>query len=222
MMRSFGQRADAEVVDEPFYAAFLAMTGAPHPMREAVIAAGETDWRRVAARCAEPPPPGRIRYEKHMTHHMVPGIGLDWLEGAAIAFLIRDPRAVAASYAAKRESFVLDDLGIARQAALFDHCAALLGRAPPVIDADDVRRAPRRTLESLCAALGIPFDPAMLAWPTGPRATDGVWARHWYDAVNASTGFAPPEPPTPPLDPDVERTVAPASAVYRRLAAHAL
>jgi sulfotransferase family protein len=31
----------------------------------------------------------------------------------------------------------------------------------------------------------------MLAWPPGPRDTDGVWAPHWYDGVRASTGFAP-------------------------------
>ncbi|MEM6423330.1 MAG: HAD family hydrolase, partial [Pseudomonadota bacterium] len=192
MMRSFGARADTRVVDEPFYAAFLAATGIDHPMREAVIAAGETDWHRVAAACAAPPPAGTIRYEKHMTHHMLDGVALDWLEGAAIAFLIRDPRAVAGSYAAKREAFTLEDLGLVRQAALFDHCTALLGRQPPVVDADDIRRDPAGTLGLLCAVLGIAYDPAMLHWPAGSRETDGVWGAHWYGAVNRSTGFAPP------------------------------
>ncbi|MEM6489008.1 MAG: HAD family hydrolase [Pseudomonadota bacterium] len=226
LMRSFGARADTAVVDEPFYAAYLAATGIDHPMRDAVIAAGQTDWRAVAAACAAPPPPGTVRYEKQMTHHMLPGFGLDWLQGAAIAFLIRDPRAVAASYAAKREAFALADLGIERQVALFDHCAALLGRPPPVVDADALRRAPRAVLSALCAALGLAFDPAMLAWPPGPRSTDGVWGAHWYGAVNASTGFAPPpaEPPAEPpaLTPATQSMLAPARALYDRLAAHAL
>jgi hypothetical protein len=31
----------------------------------------------------------------------------------------------------------------------------------------------------------------MLAWPEGPRDSDGVWAPHWYAAVWRSTGFEP-------------------------------
>jgi hypothetical protein len=222
LMRSFGARADTEVVDEPFYAAFLAATGIDHPMRDAVIAAGETDWRRVAAACAAEPTARPIRYEKHMTHHMVEGFGLDWTAGAAEAFLIRDPRAVAASYAAKRQAFVLDDLGLARPAELYDRAADRLGRPPPVVDAADVRRDPEGTLAALCAALGIGFDPGMLSWAPGPRATDGVWALHWYGAVERSTGFAPPETEPVVLPAAVERLVAPGVALHARLAEHAL
>ncbi|MEO0680029.1 MAG: HAD family hydrolase [Pseudomonadota bacterium] len=221
LMRSFGARSDADVVDEPFYAAYLAATGLDHPMRDAILAAQPADWAQVAAACAAPPPPGRVRYEKHMTHHMIPGAPLDWMRGAAVAFLIRDPAEVAASYAAKRRRFRLDDLGFERQAQLFEHAQALLGRPPPVVDAADIRRAPRRTLAALCAALGLPFDPAMLAWPPGRRASDGVWAAHWYGAVEASTGFAPPGPP-PRLCAETDRLIAPARALYRDLHARRL
>ena len=44
---------------------------------------------------------------------------------------------------------------------------------------------------ALCALLGIEFTPRMLAWPAGPRESDGVWAPWWYDAVLKSTGFEP-------------------------------
>ena len=51
MMRSFGNRADcAGVLDEPFYAAYLAATGMDHPMRDEVLASQPQDWRAVAAR----------------------------------------------------------------------------------------------------------------------------------------------------------------------------
>ena len=58
-----------------------------------------------------------------------------------------------------------------------------------MIDAADLAAHPRPSLEALCAALRIPFDEAMLSWPAGPRPTDGVWAKHWYARVWASTGF---------------------------------
>jgi hypothetical protein len=49
MMYAFGTRPDFAAWDEPFYAAYLAATGLDHPMKEEVIAAGETDPAKVAA-----------------------------------------------------------------------------------------------------------------------------------------------------------------------------
>ncbi len=221
MMRSFGARGDTSVVDEPFYAAYLAATGLDHPMREEIVATGETDWRRVAANCATEPTVPPIRYEKHMTHHMIEGFGLDWMQGAAIAFLVRDPAPVAASYAAKRQEVTAADLGSERQAEIFAIVSEMRGAPPPVVDADDIRAAPEPVLRKLCTALGIDFDPAMLSWPPGPQPGDGIWGAHWYGAVNASTGFAPPGPaPASPL-PDALAMVADAARpYYEQLARH--
>ena len=47
MMRSFGNRNDCFVVDEPLYACYLAATGKPHPGAAEIIATGETNWRKV-------------------------------------------------------------------------------------------------------------------------------------------------------------------------------
>ena len=75
---------------------------------------------------------------------------------------------------------------------LFDRAAERLGRAPPVVEGQDVLADPRGVLIALCAACGVPFDGAMLSWAPGRRASDGVWAPAWYDAVERSTGFAAP------------------------------
>lgn len=224
MMRSFGNRADcAGVMDEPFYAAYLAASGKAHPMRAEVLASQPQDWRTVARDCAGVPvPAGRIFYQKQMTHHMLPGVPLDWMDGLTHVFLIRAPERVVASYAAKREEVTLADLGFARQAELFDRVAERAGTPPPVIDAEAVRADPEGVLRRLCAALGLAFDPGMLAWPGGPRASDGVWAAHWYAAVNASTGFAPPEPAPPPLTGGMRAIAEAGRADYERLLGHAL
>ncbi len=191
MMRSFGARADTIVSDEPFYGAYLEHSGADQPMREAVIASMDCDWASVArtlsGACAAP-----IWYQKHMAHHMVGPVTHDDLPGFTHAFLIRHPARVIASYAEKRVAVTADDLGIARQRLFFEREADRLGHPPPVIDSADVLAHPPRALRALCDALGIAFDPAMLHWPPGPRATDGIWARHWYDSVLASTGFEAP------------------------------
>ena len=226
LMRAFGNRRDCAVTDEPFYAAYLAATGLDHPLREEVIASQPTDWRAVAAALTGPVPAGKpIWYQKHMTHHMIPGFGRDWIDDCDNAFLIRAPEAVVASYAQKRDgAFSLEEIGLPAQVALFERAAQRLGRAPPVVEGADVLADPRGMLGALCAALGVPFDEAMLSWPPGRRASDGVWAPAWYDAVEKSTGFAPPrrEAAFDELPDSLKSIAEAAHPLYERLARHKL
>ena len=193
MMRGFENRAETAVMDEPFYAAYLKATGIDHPLRTETLAAHESDWRKVVEIITGPVPGGRaIFYQKHMTHHMLPGFGLAWMQECRNAFLIRAPEAGLASYTAKRSEFLPADVGFARQREIFERECDRLGKAPPVIDAEDVLRNPRATLTALCDAVGIEFSERMLHWPAGRRATDGAWAPQWYDSVERSTQFAQP------------------------------
>ena len=225
MMRSFENRPDTAVSDEPFYAAFLAATGFEHPMREEVLASQSNDWREVA-KAMESAAPGdaAIWYQKHMCHHMLPEFGLDWTHSCRNAFLIRDPAAVVASYVRKNDGIDLDAIGVPRQAEIFDLVCQRTGDAPPVIDSADVLADPRRFLGMLCAALGIPFSEQMLAWPSGKRASDGIWAPAWYDVVERSTGFAPPSPPADPatLPSELARIAEAAMPYYERMARYRL
>jgi hypothetical protein len=223
LLRAWGARPDTFVCDEPLYAHYLQVSGAPHPGREEVIAAHETDWRRVADWLTGPVPGGKaIFYQKHMAKHLLPGVGRDWLDALTHAFLIRDPADMLASFARIVPDPTLEDTGLPLQCELFDRVAERSGRAPPVIDSRDVLEDPPAVLAKLCAALGVPYTADMLSWPAGPRDTDGVWAPHWYAAVEASTGFAPPgearrEPPAA-LAGLYEQCLP----FYRRLSAHRL
>jgi hypothetical protein len=191
-MRSWGNREDTLVVDEPFYAHYLDYTGLDHPGREQIIATHERDWRNVVVALSAPVPEGvRILYQKQMAHHLLPHMGREWLGSMTHAFLIRDPRPMLASLGEKLDEFDLLATGLPQQVEIFDHVVRTHGRVPPVVDAADLLAAPEALLRALCTALDVPFTPRMLSWPAGPRATDGVWAKHWYDRVERSTGFEP-------------------------------
>ena len=222
MMRSFEARGDTAVVDEPFYAAYLHRTGLDHPMREAVIASQSLDPRAVETLLLGPVPGAKpVWYQKHMTLHMLPGFGLDWMNRVRNAFLIRHPRAVLASYALKRASVTASDIGFVQQRELFEREADRLGAAPPVIDAADVLESPAATLERLCAALGISYVPSMLHWTAGRRATDGVWAPAWYLSVERSTGFDARGPRLDePLPPRLQALADEAEPHYEALRSH--
>lgn len=210
MMRSFGARPDTAVVDEPFYAAYLATSGIVHPMNAEVLASQPIDWREVVDSLLGAVPGGKgVFYQKHMTHHMLPGFGRDWMKHMRNAFLIRDPAAVLASYVRKRGEVNLADIGIVQQRELFDREADRLGNAPPVVEGADVLGDPARVLMKLCGALGIEYTDQMLHWPQGRRDTDGVWAPAWYCAVERSTCFeAPPDACVEIALPDELRRIA--------------
>lgn len=209
MMYSFGNRADFTVMDEPFYAPYLAATGFDHPMRDEILAAHECDPEKVAENCLKTG--GAHVYMKHMPHHMVDGFPMAWANDCVNIHLIRHPARVIASYAAKREAPSLDDIGFRQQAELFDHIGGL------VIDSADIRANPEKMLRSLCAAIDLPFDPVMLSWPAGPRPQDGVWASHWYGAVHKSTGFAGAEGPLPTLSGDAATLLDQAMPYYEKM-----
>ena len=191
LMRAWENRSDTVVVDEPLYAFYLKQTGIEHPGRDEIIASMHADWHAVLDTLTVGPlPPGKsVHYQKHMTHHLLAEVDRDKMAGLTHAYLIRDPRQLLASYAKVRSQPSLADLGLEQQVEIFRTFGG------PVIDSADILRDPPAALSALCAALGVGFDPAMLSWPAGPRPTDGVWAKYWYDNVWRSTGFGPYRPP---------------------------
>ncbi|MHB1433432.1 MAG: sulfotransferase-like domain-containing protein [Streptosporangiaceae bacterium] len=220
LMHSFGNRRDTVVVDEPLYGYYLATTGIDHPGRDEILASMPTDWRAVIGQLTSGPVPDgtAIYYGKHMTHHLLPEIDRSALAGLRHAFLIRDPRRLLASYARVRDTPTLADLGLPQQVEIF---RAFGG---PVIDAADLAARPGPVLAALCDALGIGFDPAMLAWPAGPKPYDGVWGRYWYGRVWQSTGFASGAGAEVPAEvpPALEPLAARCQPYYDELAPHRL
>jgi hypothetical protein len=190
LMRSWENRPDTRVVDEPLYAYYLNETGLNHPVREEIVAAGETSWQAVVAELTAGTP--GVYYQKHMTHHLIPQLPRDWIPALTNVLLIRDPAEVVASYVRSRADVVAEDIGLVQQAELYDQ----LGGEVPVLDAADFLRDPDSYTRWLCDYAGVEFTERMLHWPAGPRDSDGVWAPHWYGAVIASTGFEPYRPRT--------------------------
>src|SRR5258706_192140 len=199
-MRSWGNRDDTFVCDEPLYAHYLVKTGLPHPMAKEVIASQDTDWNKVVAWLTGPVPRGKsIFYQKHMSHHLLPEIGRDWLPQLTNCFLIRHPAEVLPSLDEKYERPRLPDTGYPQQVEIFEYIQKKTGQASPVLDSRDILMNPRLILGKLCAALGVEFQETMMSWAPGLRATDGVWAKHWYNAAEKTTGFQPYTPKNKPL-----------------------
>ena len=217
MMRSWENRADTQVVDEPFYAYYLDRTQSPHPGFDEILASQRCDYQQVARELTESECHTAIEYQKHMTHHMLDGVDLSWTAPLKHCFLIRDPAQVVASYTNSRGVCSVEDIGIIRQAELYQKISAISGRDIPVLDSNDVQNSPKEILGKLCDRLELPFLDNMLSWPRGPRASDGVWAQHWYHNVERSTGFAPYAPKVLDLSDSQLEVVERVQPYYERL-----
>ncbi len=220
LLRSFVQRRDTTGVDEPLYAWYLATTGKDHPLREEVLRAQSRDWRQVLHEVLLGPCPTPVQFVKHMAHHLVGDLDLEafLVPGMVHAFLIRHPRELLPSLHRALGRVEAVDTAYEQQLRLFRRLREG-GEAPPVVDSREILQDPEGMLRALCRRLGLDFDPAMLSWDPGRHPCYGVWARHWYAGVEASTGFQPWQPKTEPLPPDLEPLLAWAMPRYEELAA---
>ena len=189
-MYSFAQRADTRVVDEPLYGHYLRVSGADHPGDEEVMAAMNCDGDAVVAGLMADvgKSPNVTFFIKHMAHHLVE-LDLTFISHCRNVFLIRDPREMLPSLTIQVPHATLVDTGLRRQWELLQELQRS-GQAAIVLDSRELLTNPSAVLRELCTRLDMPYQSGMLHWPTGPRAEDGVWAKHWYHAVHQSTGFA--------------------------------
>ncbi len=218
MMRAWENRTDTSVWDEPLYAHYLHATGLDHPMREEIIADGLNAWQDVAERATGSIPDHKtVFYQKHMTHHLLPDVGREWLKKLTHVFLLRDPREVLLSYSRSMETVTLEGIGFPQQTAIYDWLVANGQPTPLVIDSGDFLRSPGDYLKRICEYIGVAFTDTMLGWPAGRRKSDGAWAPHWYANVEASTGFAPWRERTGDLTPELTEIERAARPYYDQL-----
>lgn len=221
MMRSWGARPDTVVCDEPLYAHYLKVTGLPHPGAAETLAAHEADWRKVVDWLTGPLPEGKsIFYQKHMSHHLLPNIELDWVHTLNNCFLIREPREMITSLLEFLPKPRIEDTGLPQQVRIFEMVSAKTGRIPSVVDARDILLNPRAVLKKFCERNDLPFYDEMLQWAPGRRDTDGAWADHWYTKVYRTTSFGPYQRKIDPVPDELEGLLADCEDLYHQLHPH--
>ncbi len=223
LMRSWGNRPDTHVCDEPFYAHYLQYTGLDHPGADEVIAHHETDLDKIIHDLTGPLPDGKqIYYQKHMTKHMLPHIDRRWMKQVTNCFLIREPKDVITSFMKVVPNPTLHDTGYREQLELFHYVCEFSGTIPLVLDSKDILQNPERLLRLWCEQLGLEFMDAMLHWKPGVRETDGIWAKHWYHSVEQSSTFAPYKPKDEPVPDHLLDLVDECNRLYNEMYAHRL
>jgi hypothetical protein len=216
LMYSFAQRDDCTVVDEPFYGYYLYHTKsrAPHPSEDEIMAGMSLDYHQIVADVERASNDKHV-FVKGMAHHLnmeQPDFLLRWKN----VFLIREPASLIASFSKVIQDPTIDDIGYKQSLKLIgflqQHHLPFV-----VIESDELLKDPENYLQQLCAYLDIPFSTDMLRWQPGPAAQDGIWARHWYQSVHASTGFEPRKPSPAKVPERLAPLLAEAEVYYNML-----
>jgi hypothetical protein len=189
LLRSWSQRRDTTAIDEPFYGAWLREQPEVHPNAAALLRSLDTDRFQVAQTLRKGSPT-ELQYEKQIAQHVTVPFVKRQMPDVRHAFLIRHPARQLNSLARVLGDFPLELSGW----PMLEELHAFFGGGAPILDADDLGRDPARALRSLCHALSVPYDDAMLTWPEGKHEAEGAWAASWYESVQASKGFTPPGP----------------------------
>lgn len=220
MMYAWRQRSDTTVVDEPLYAHYLRRSGRSHPGRDDVLAAQDNDGAAVVRDVVLGDHERPVVVFKHMAKHLI-GLDRSFLSSCANVLLTRDPWEMLTSFQQQVPDTTIEDTGLIEMVEILE-AAEAAGSDPIVVEARTLLADPPAVLAELCRRLGLPFDDAMLAWPSGPKPEDGVWAPHWYDAVHRSTGWARWQPKEATLLPELEPVLAQAMPLYDRLQERAI
>jgi len=189
LMRSFENRNDTDVYDEPFYAYYLYKTKLDHPMKKEIINHYPILQSRIIKSILSNTEKKKIYYQKHMTHHIIKNTKLDWLNKGYNCFLIRHPSKVINSYIKKNSLKNIDDIGFKKQYEIFKKVKKNKLKYT-VVNADSILKNPYIILKKLCKKLNINFTKKMLTWPKGKRITDGIWSKVWYKKVELSNTFS--------------------------------
>ncbi len=139
----------------------------------------------------------------YSVHHLADNAFLD---DFTHSFLIRDPEKVLTSLHARWPDVTLPEIGFEELHTLFKQVADRTGKAPAVIDSDELLANADAGMQAYCAAVGIPFIAEALDWETKTetrKQQDVTWNTDdhgFHDALKASKALAPQKRDYPPLD----------------------
>ncbi len=220
LMYSWRQRSDTTVVDEPLYAHYLATTQRSHPGFDEVLASQNNRGDQVVDEVILGHYATPVVFFKQMAKHLA-GLDRSFLSQCQNVLLTREPVDMLTSFQKEVPDVRLEDTGFVELVEILEWQLAT-GQTPIVVDSKQLRIDPEGVLNALCRRLDLNFDPAMLAWPAGPKPEDGVWAEYWYAGVHASEGFQPWHPKPDTLTPAIKAVLAAVMPLYQRLAPYSI
>ena len=134
------------------------------------------------------------------------------------SFLIRNPAMTITSMYDKWPDFHEKEVGFAEQRQLFELIMEKTGKAPPVIDSDDLLENPAVIVEKWSNAVGLEFMESALHWEPGARDEVSWWDGGSFHANLRNSDGLKPQPRKSYIK--IEEAPARVQEVYERVMPH--
>lgn len=186
--RMMRERGDHEVFFEPFAAHYYFSADRRSPRFDGEVEpAPEHDFDAILGSLLDAAA-RRPVFVKDMSPHVEPHADGAFLDRFTSTFIIRHPRLVLASMARIWPDLTLDEAAFEPLRRLFDRVSEHTGRVPPVIDGEDLKAEPERTVAAWCEAVDLPYVEDALTWEPGRAEDWETWAP-WVGTVERTSGL---------------------------------
>ncbi len=183
--RVFVERGDFKVFHEPFSASYYYSTERRSDRFAEVTPKEEYRFAEVQERLLAPA--AEPVFFKDMAYHVSGFMTPEFVDRFRNTFIIREPRAVLASFSKFWPDFTFEEAGYEELHRLFGY-AVELGQEPVVVDAADLSEDPERIVAAYCEKIGVPFIPEALTWEPREVPEWEMWDE-WHEDAQKSTGI---------------------------------
>ncbi len=191
--RIMRERGDLTCFHEPFlydYYVHRAVREMPHFEPDENRPA---DYDRIWDMLLEAGEKGPVFF-KDMSYYVVPRIYEDEALAQRLtnAFLIRDPMRAITSYYRVDPELTSEEIGIEAQWRHFTWLERVTGRAPIVLEAEQIQGDPEAVISAFWAKIGLAPAPHAFHWQSEDVPKDWQDVAGWHGSVTSSTGIKPP------------------------------
>ncbi|WP_424096447.1 sulfotransferase family protein [Moorena producens] len=224
--RTFSQRPDTAIIDEPFLDVYY------FSKWRRSNRFGDCEQRQnyqptqVLEEIKSKVEAAPLIFMKEMAYQGMPYIDQGFLASVINTFIVRHPHEVMASWYRVNESPTNEEFGFDALKQMWQIVTEQLEQKPILVEANSFRRHPQKVLREYCQRIGVNFDPQMLSWNEEKWREcqpDEMESRaKWYKTLDGSSGIVPPTQEKVQIRPEDAGMVEGAQKVYEELSDFAI
>eukprot|EP00287_Rhodomonas_sp_CCMP768_P008911 CAMPEP_0196741550 /NCGR_PEP_ID=MMETSP1091-20130531/41058_1 /TAXON_ID=302021 /ORGANISM="Rhodomonas sp., Strain CCMP768" /LENGTH=235 /DNA_ID=CAMNT_0042087299 /DNA_START=163 /DNA_END=870 /DNA_ORIENTATION=+ len=189
MERIFMERNDFTIFHEPFSVLYYVHEAKGSAKFEAEVEKFASNYEDIKKEILAAAEKGPVFF-KDMAYHPFQHIMGDdeFLKRLTNTFIIRDPADTINSHYAMNPDLTREEVGYERQLQLFRRLEEVQGKAPILVDSEDLTTDPNQIIEAYCQSVGIIHVPEALEWEPGQPEAWKSW-ESWHKDASQSKGI---------------------------------
>lgn len=220
--RTFSQRPDTTIVDEPFVDVYYFSKWRRSDRFGDCEERQDEKPTQVIEEIKSKTKKYPLVFMKEMAYQGLPYIDEDFLASVINTFIVRHPQEAMASWYRVNEFPTEEEFGFDALKQLWQIVTEQLQQKPIVVEANEFRLNPEKVLREYCQHIGVEFLPEMLTWNEDKWRDCKPYEKNsrakWYKTLDSSRGIIPPTQEEVEIRPEDIGIIKRSHKVYEELA----